>query len=124
MPLEKKYNNLGDTSRMYVPNVCREYFESILDKLNSLCEEEKEDIKNSVNTFNKKKCNGISQKGHRGFIKMYKVLGDTTQIRVPIAIKDKVREIVHDLELVAQKNDVEKVNEVLDSISEILKWYK
>jgi hypothetical protein len=124
MPFEKKYNNLGNTTRMYVPEVCREYFETILDKLDSLCEEEREDIKNSVNNFNKKKFNGISQKGHRGFIKRYKVLGDTTQVRIPIVIKDKIRELVYELEEVAQSNDLNKVNEVLDGVSEIVKWYK
>jgi hypothetical protein len=77
-----------------------------------------------VNKFNKKNTHTKSQKGHRGFIKMYKVLGDTTHIRIPVTISDKIRELAYDLEVIAQKNNVEKVNEVLDSISEILKWYK
>lgn len=77
-----------------------------------------------MNKFNKKNTHTKSQKGNQGFLKRYKVLGNTTHIRIPVTISDKIRELVYDLEVIAQKNDVEKVNEVLDSISEILKWYK
>lgn len=57
-----------------------------------------------------------SEKGIRGFVKSHKVLGKTNQIRIPIVIIDKIQTIVNMLDQVAQNNDMNTVNKILDKV--------
>jgi len=61
-----------------------------------------------------------SRKGHQGFIKKYQILGDTTHIRVPNSIIQKIKHILVLLESVAFNKGLDKVNNILDKIIEAL----
>ena len=59
-------------------------------------------------------CN--ARKGHQGFIKNYRNLGDTKHMRVPLSVVDEIKRLLIVLESIADKKGMDGVNLALDKV--------
>ncbi len=48
MPFTKRYSHLGNTTRMYVPDICYSHIEDVLSEYNRLCETKGEEFLNKI----------------------------------------------------------------------------
>ena len=59
-----------------------------------------------------------SKKGHQGFVKLYRNLGDTKHMCVPLTVADEIKRILLLLESIANDKGVDKVKAILNKIEE------